>query len=233
MSKLWMVLVLLALAGCGSQAIKQMEPTAIQFGDSNSLGAAGVARLKLNGTVDFRHDPWDKGGIAPSDTPYFYGKTAGNGFNNGACSNMLMALEQQLQGTHYTVLVMNAGIHDAQLFHDGVETGPIPIPSYRNCLEAAAQEAEQHADYVIWVNTTPIPASSLGAQWLAGSEKPYNTAADAVAKEHGFYVLETDAEGQKPANVHFTSHGYDLLGTRIADCVMTVLNQIETAVCHK
>ena len=68
-----MAVVLAAvLAGCNSGAAKQ--PTAIDFGDSVSLGYSGPARFDLNDKVDYRHNPWVDENIAAQNSGYFFGK---------------------------------------------------------------------------------------------------------------------------------------------------------------
>ena len=54
--------VVLLLAGCGTHATK--HPTAIDFGDSVSLGYSGPVRFYLSGKVDYRHNPWMDENIA-------------------------------------------------------------------------------------------------------------------------------------------------------------------------
>ena len=224
----------LLVTACDLQQVQQMEPTAIDFGDSVSLGYAAHARLSLYKKVDFRHNAWEKGNIQPNDTPYFFGTTIANGHNDGYSTTLLTAMETELDGQDYTVILYNSGIHDVQ--HDKNHIGSVRISpeTYRNNLEAIAEEARQHASIVIWIDTTDVDGSAaVGSQYVEESDiVAYNAIANSVAKTHGFYILHLPPAAHD-GTVHFMARGYAVLGQAVADCVLAALQQEETANCHK
>ena len=136
-----------------------------------------------------------------------------------------------LKKKSYTVIVFNAGLHDTQTDISRYGCGRTSLEVYRKNLEHAASAAKAHASIVIWVNTTPIPTGAHDQ--IPGSQTSYNEVADSLAKEHGFYILETTAEGQKSQNIHFTSHGYSTLGKLVSDCILAALNNQQNNICHK
>lgn len=228
------VMLSLLVTGCDLQQVQQMEPTAIDFGDSVSLGYAAHARLALDKKVDFRHNAWKKGNIQPTDRPYFFGTAIANGHNDGYSTTLLAAMESELEHQNYTVVLYNSGIHDLQ--HDKNQPGAVRIDpdTYRNNLEAAAQEAQQHASIVIWVDTTDVDGSaSVGNQYVDESGiVAYNAIADSIATAHGFYILHLPP-AEHDGTVHFMAKGYAVLGQAIADCVLAALQQQETSSCHR
>lgn len=226
-------MTLLFLAGCNSMSVPAMQPTALDFGDSNSLGMSGPARLYLFGRVDYRHDNWDDGNIPPSDTPWFYGDVQKKGLNNGYTSTMLDAMQKQLtDGKFYTVILFNSGLHDMQ--YSPKNNGPnIPPDEYRTNLETIAALVEKHATYVIWVDTNVVQPDALGPFTPAGFQTTYNAIAHDVAREHGFYIFVTPSEDEQPGGIHFTGRGYKNYGSLIGQCVLTVLGGGEDAYCHR
>lgn len=215
---------------------KELVPTAIDFGDSVSLGFSGRTRYNLYGSVDFRHDSWDNEGITPVNRSWYYGEVVSRGQNDGNSNQLLSAMESHLNDRYYTVLLYNSGVHDAT-FSNSTGLPHVSLSEYRLNMEAVAQEAEQHASIVVWVASTPIPAGAkrhsgepLG---VPGSEREYNAIGDQIANEHGFYILHLDSKGQIPHNVHYTGPGYDYLGKQVSDCILTALSNQDTDNCHR
>src|SRR5690242_15643511 len=113
------------MSACAQQQVQQMEPTAMDFGDSISLGYAAHARLDLYRKVDFRHDAWDRENIQPSNTNSYFFTAVANGRNNGYSITLLAAMEAQLKGQNYTVILYNSGVHDLQ--HDPARVGAVRV----------------------------------------------------------------------------------------------------------
>jgi len=251
------VVFILALAGCGSgggsptSAVAPvtasvapvastaipvptaMWPTAIDFGDSVSLGYSGPARYDMDkGYVDYRHNAWSAENIVPEYNDWFFGTEAHAGENDGYAETLLLAMEQELNDQHYTVILFNAGLHNLQ------ENMQTLIPDYTNTIEAIATLVEQHADIVIWIDTTPVPAnidpvaSGMG-NVAENAQLSYNVAARQVAVEHGFYMLSVTAYGQLPNNVHYDVSGYEALGERVSTCVLLAMAASHSDQCHK
>lgn len=212
-------------------------PTAIDFGDSVSLGTTAAARHDLCGVVDYRHDKWEKGDInvcGENYLPYFKGQVIAHANNNGYSATELSAMKKQLiPDAHYNVILFNSGLHDMQdsVRYPGQRN--VPLDAYRANLEAISALVEKHADVVIWINTTPIPVGATNFPGFpAGEQDVYNPVAEAVAREHGFYILDIEARDQIPNNIHFESSGYEFLGSQVKDCVLAAMQQQETQTCH-
>lgn len=208
--------------------------TAIDFGDSVSLAYSGHARLRLAGVVDFRHDAWEHEDIEAHDNPYFFGQVVAMGHNNGYSTTLVNGMTAELDEKHYNVILFNSGLHDIQ---PRAGAPNVDLVTYQANIEAAAWLAEQHADVVIWIDTTDVPAAlspsvqQYGAP--AHAQVPYNQVAHEIAREHGFYILNISSEGQRIDDVHFRSYGVRKQGNEIAACVLVALQQEETAICHK
>ncbi len=237
------MLVFAGMSGSGTYAAAPSVPTADDFGDSVSLGYTGHARLKLQGIVDFRHDVWDDGDIPPVDKPYFYGQIMEDGDNDGTSFTLLARVTTHLTGKHFDVILFNSGIHDFQPFKGHVRVG---LDAYRKNLEAVAKVVEQHADTVIWVDTTDVPLGmdmtpaqskarvAIGKYVVpAHAQLPYNQAAQQIAKANGFYILNISSTGQIPQNVHFTAAGSRLQGEEVSACVLLALKHQQSDICHK
>jgi hypothetical protein len=211
-------------------------PTAVDFGDSVTLGYAGLARYFLYGTVDFRPNPWDKENMVPRNDWRYFVPEVEKARNCGNSSTLLPCMKAVLHpGLHYDVLLFNSGLHDVQVDNTGKPR--IPLGQYRVNLEAAANIARQYATAVLWVDTTVVPPNLGPASGEVGtpanSQVPYNAVARQIAKEHGFYMLTLDSKGQLPQNVHFTLDGYRYLGLQVATCVLVILAHGQTPVCHQ
>lgn len=234
MKSLWIALFVILLAGCDGRGVIA-EPTAIQFGDSVSLGNSGYARLRLYGVVDLRHDAWAEEDLLPFDRPYYFGQVVAHGRNNGYSSTLVRAMQEQLDGQHFNVILFNSGLHDLQPMAG--RPANIDLASYRANIEQAAAVAEQHGDIVIWVDTTDVPADLNPSAQQHGApahaQVPYNQVAHEIAREHGFYILNVSSDGRIEHDVHYHTWGYRKQGNEIAACVLAALQQQETDICHK
>ncbi len=207
-------------------------PTALSFGDSVSLGYAGDVRHDLCGVVDSRHDAWTDEDIdvcGERYEPFWIGRIVDIGHNDGCSATLLDTVNQVLVGQHYNVITFNIGLHDMQL-DKTTQCGLVSPMEYRDNLEAISTVIAEHADVVIWIDTTPIPAGL--ANEPAGEEIVFNPIAEDVAREHGFYILNLDSRGQLQDNIHYTGDGYYHLGRQVSDCILDALDQDETTSCH-
>lgn len=202
----WTLLLCLVLVGCQ----QSIEPTVLNFGDSPSTqGYSGPARLYLYGVADYRHDPWADEDIVPSDTTAYFAAAFAAAVNDWDSARLLMRMEQKLDGQFYTVIAFNAGVHDAA---EGVS-----LSAYRNNLEAIADIAQEHAVYVLWIDSAP---DGTGAE----DTTPYNVVGEEVAIEHGFCTLSPSFPGSIQPGIHYPLAVYKELGHEVADEVVTILN---------
>lgn len=230
------VALVLSMNGCvlDTATMQRLQPTAVDFGDSNSLPYAFDARQDLCGSVDLRHTPYNNGGFDCSAmlTPYATAKALHQEANNGCAETELEAMQKEFSGgKHLNVIVFNAGLHDFQSDLSPHGCGQSTPATFHAAVEALAVEAEPHGDIVIWADATPVPAG-----WWSlpeGIETVINPIGEAIAREHGFYILNWDSSGQKPHDVHYTSAGYRSLGQQLADCIQAALAGNETEKCHR
>jgi hypothetical protein len=212
-----------------------MQPTAVDFGDSDSVGYAIPTRRDLCGVVDFRHDPFEKGDHDlcgnTKPTPYDDYLALRDEHNNGCAETQLPAMKDEFAGgKHFNVIVFNAGLHDFQIKVSPYGCGASTPAKFNAAVEALATEAIGHGDVIIWVDVTPVP---VGWDKIpAGIETVINPIGEAIAREHHFYILNWDSKYQLPQNVHYTEQGYEYLGQQLADCINTAMAGQETDRCH-
>lgn len=251
MNKLWIAAIFLGLAGCKSASTngyahecvpaelrnpsckKIWVPTAIDFGESVSLGFSSAARIDLADSVDYRHDDWQAENIIPENDEFFSGAVVSRGINDGNSQQLLQRMEAALKGHFYAVIIMNSVTHDITV-NPNTHLPEVTLSDYRDNVEAIAQLAKQHTSVAIWLDTPPIPEGSLGPFVQPSEVQAYNAVADVVMREHGFYMLAVPGTDHIPgANVHYTRTGYKILGREVADCVMISLKGSQTDECHR
>lgn len=224
----YILIACLFLAGCNSSGF---EPTAIQFGDSVTIGIGAETRHDLCGVVDFRHDQWKNGDIpmcGADYSSYAVGQFVSHSQNNGRAIGDSHGMQKQLSGAHYNVILITAGQHDYQ----NTDAYPLirqkTLDDLYQAMETEAVLAEQHADVVIWVDAAPKNQLIYhGADYV-------NPLGESVAREHGFYIanIATTQDYHLPWDVHFTREGYQVMGQILSDCVITALSGGETDTCH-
>jgi hypothetical protein len=202
-----------------------MQPTAIDFGDSVSLIYTHKARQDLCGKVELIHN-----GVAQYN-PCPENQLVGQ--NDGCAKGLLDEAETALEGKHYNVILFNAGIHDMQYGVSIHGCGNSTLEEYRTHIEEISDFMEQHADIVIWVDTTVIQVGAMQGV-PAGEQDVFNPIAEKVAQEHGFYILNFSYQDGdiKPGALHFTEQGYRNLGKQVASCILSSLNGMVTENCH-
>jgi len=113
----------------------------------------------------------------------------------------------------------------------------VSLAQYQKNLKAIATDAAQHARIVIWVDTTDVPADLDPSAQQYGApphaQVPYNQAAHAIAKKHGFYILNLTSDGRVPRDVHYTPAGAAKQSREISDCVLLALAGKQSGICHK
>jgi hypothetical protein len=220
----------LAITACNGYA--DTLPTAEFFGDSVTIGASGPARFNLVGLVDFRHAAWGNENIAPADTWAYEVLEMNAATNNGSSINLLHYLQAHTSAWHRDVILFNAGYHDMNHTADSLKPA-VSLGSYLIFLEQVADILQAHGDVVIWVDTPGLPADSTGRILVQAALVPeYNAAAEQVAREHGFYILNLDSKGHLPGNVHYDFAGYKRLGLLESECVLIAMHGRETSLCH-
>ncbi|HTW94089.1 MAG TPA: SGNH/GDSL hydrolase family protein [Tepidisphaeraceae bacterium] len=188
-------------------------PRVLIIGDSISIGYTIPVRQLLAGKANVHRPPANCGdtarGLKNLDRWLATDKTAAN-------------------GGKWDVITFNFGLHDLKyLDANGKYVDPskgkqvAPPPLYEKNLRELVVRLKATGAKLIWVNTTPVPAGTLGR--IAGDEVPYNKVAAKVMAENGiptvdlYSVAESDLEDyQRPRNVHFTPAGWHALAEAVA-----------------
>jgi lysophospholipase L1-like esterase len=172
-------------------------PRVLLIGDSVSRGYTQPTRAALAGKANVHRAP----------------------ANCGPTASGLKNLEVWLGDGKWDVIHFNFGIHDRAT----------PAADYVKRLEEIVARLEKTGARLIWASTTPIPDNPAQKQ-TAQSIVEKNALAAEVMKKHG---IPTDdlfaamtprlAEFQPPLDVHFTGAGYDFLGAKVGESVLSVL----------
>jgi hypothetical protein len=172
-------------------------PRVLLIGDSVSRGYTQPTRKVLEGKANVHRAP----------------------ANCGPTASGLKNLEVWLGEGKWDVIHFNFGIHDRGT----------PAADYVKRLEAIVARLEKTGAKLIWASTTPIPDNPAQKQ-TAQSIVEKNALAAEVMKKHG---IPTDdlfgaitprlKEFQPPLDVHYTGAGYDFLGAKVGESVLSVL----------
>jgi lysophospholipase L1-like esterase len=174
-------------------------PRVLLVGDSVSRGYTQPTRKVLEGKANVHRAP----------------------ANCGPTASGLKNLEVWLGEGKWDVIHFNFGIHDRGT----------PAADYVKRLEAIVARLEKTGAKLIWASTTPIPDNPAQKQ-TAQSIVEKNALAAEVMKKHGIPTDDLFAamtprlkEFQPPLDVHFTGAGYDFLGAKVGESVLSVLNR--------
>ncbi len=172
-------------------------PRVLLIGDSVSRGYTQPTRKVLAGKANVHRAP----------------------ANCGPTASGLKNLDAWLGEGKWDVIHFNFGIHDRST----------PAADYVKRLEEIVVRLEKTGAKLIWTSTTPIPDNPVQKQ-TAASIVEKNALAAEVMKKHG---IPTDdlfaamtprlAEFQPPLDVHFTGPGYDFLGAKVGEAILSRL----------
>jgi hypothetical protein len=172
-------------------------PRVLLIGDSVSRGFTQPTRKVLAGKANVHRAP----------------------ANCGPTASGLKNLDVWLGEGKWDVIHFNFGIHDRAT----------PAADYVKRLEEIVVRLEKTGAKLIWTSTTPIPDNPAQKQ-TAASIVEKNALAAEVMKKHG---IPTDdlfaamtprlAEFQPPLDVHFTGPGYDFLGAKVGEAILSRL----------
>ncbi|MEX2606843.1 MAG: SGNH/GDSL hydrolase family protein [Kiritimatiellia bacterium] len=155
------------------------------------------------------------------------------GSNGGDSDRILVLLSALLRRPDFRpdILLLNCGLHDIK--RDGT-TGEIqvPLPRYRENLEAVIELCRNSDVSLVWVRTTPVADAvhnrnrhPSAFRRHATDEAAYNTCADAVMRANGIPMIDlhtfTRALGDDESiffdHVHFPEHIREKQGVFIAE----------------
>ena len=196
-------------------------PRVLLLGDSISMGYTLAVREKFAGIANVHRAPE----------------------NCGPTSRGLEKIEQWLGGRRWDVIHFNFGLHDLKYITDdgkltAVTEGKIQIPlaKYRSNMTKLIRRLQKTNAKLIWCSTTPVPAGAKGR--IAGDELKYNQVAKELITEFGAdqflvndlhsFANERLEQIQRPANVHFTRDGSQLLADEVVAKINAAL-ELEAA----
>lgn len=202
---------------------RKQKARVLLLGDSISIGyTPTVQKLLANDAVVFRPMQGEK---KPENCA---------GTDNGI-ANIDRWLK--IDGGNWDVIHFNFGLHD--LKHVDAKTGKNsnkatdPLQSnpqdYQRQLKEIVSKLKKTNAQLILCTTTPVPT---GARPLREETSPpiYNEIAKKIAQENGIevndlYRFASDrlSEIQRPANVHFSSEGSQVLGKEVAKAITQAL----------
>ena len=194
-------------------------PRVLLIGDSISIGYTLATRELLTGKANVHRIPT----------------------NGGPTTRGLDQLEAWLGDQEWDVIHFNWGLHDLKHVDDrgsltDVAKGPVQVPldAYRKNLETLTRRLKATGAELIWCSTTPIPQGAKGR--VPGDEVRYNSTALGVMESEGVavddlyaFALPQMAKIGKPADVHFTPAGSQVLATQVAGSIETALKNRRTA----
>lgn len=193
-------------------------PRVLLIGDSISIGYTLATRELLAGKANVHRIPT----------------------NGGPTTRGLEQLDAWLGDQQWDVIHFNWGLHDLKHVDDRgslteVAEGPVQVPldAYRQNLETLTRRLKATGAALIWCSTTPIPQGAKGR--VPGDEVRYNSAALDVMQGEGVavddlyaFALPKMAKIGKPADVHFTPAGSQVLATQVAGSIEAALKNRRT-----
>jgi acyl-CoA thioesterase-1 len=188
-------------------------PRVLLIGDSISIGYTLPTRELLDGKANVHRIPT----------------------NGGPTTRGLEQLDRWLGDSRWDVIHFNFGLHDlkhadAKGTLVDVSQGPrqVDLDAYRANLRAIVRRLKATGATLIWCTTTPVPPGAKGR--VPGDEVAYNAAAAEVMKDEGVatndlhaFAASRLAEIGKPADVHYTPSGSEVLATQVASRIEAAL----------
>lgn len=177
-------------------------PRVLLIGDSISMGYTVPVRELLAGKANVHRIPE----------------------NGGSTQTGLDNLDKWIGKEKWDVIHFNWGLHDLKHWANNKLDNAAPVVAtpevYEKNLRELVVKLKATRAKLIWANTTPVPAGTLGR--LAGDEKNYNKVAARVMKEAGIptddlcAAVVANPEWQLKKNVHFSPTGSKGLAEKVA-----------------
>ncbi len=183
-------------------------PRVLLIGDSISMGYTQPVRALLAGKANVHRIPE----------------------NGGPTSRGVEKLDQWLGTGHWDVIHFNFGLHDLRIMETG--TYQVSLADYEANLRKIVARLKATGARLIWATTTPVPDAKLSPPRRSADVPLFNRAALKIMQENGvviddlFALAEPQlASIQRPANVHYTNAGYEVLARQVA---ASILKQLES-----
>lgn len=181
-------------------------PRVLLIGDSISMGYTIPTRRLLDGKANVHRIP----------------------VNGGPTTRGLEQLESWLGSSAWDVIHFNFGLHDLKHVDESgamvdatAGRRQVEPDTYRENLTAIVRRLKRTGATLIWCTTTPVPEGSRGR--VPGDELAYNAVAAEVMRQEGVeindlyaFAAPRMAEIGRPANVHYTAAGSEVLAREVA-----------------
>lgn len=184
------------------------RPRVLLIGDSISIGYTLDTRKLLEGKANLHRIP----------------------VNGGPTTRGLESIDSWLQDGPWAVIHFNWGLHDLKFMENGKHQ--VALAEYETNLRLLVARLKKTGARLIWASTTPVPNAKLSPPRKDSDVIAYNAAARGIMVEHDIAIndlyqaaLPQLAEIQRPANVHFTSEGYQRLAEQASAAVLKALRQ--------
>jgi acyl-CoA thioesterase-1 len=181
-------------------------PRVLLIGDSISIGYTLPTRTLLQGKANVHRIP----------------------VNGGPTINGLENLDRWLGSGKWHVIHFNWGLHDLRFMDDGKHQ--VSIEKYEKNLTDLVGRLKRTGATLIWASTTPVPDAEVTPPRKSSDVIAYNLAARRVMEEKAVKINDLYAfalprlrEIQRPANVHYTDAGYEVLAERVAASIRATL----------
>jgi hypothetical protein len=191
-------------------------PRVLLIGDSISIGYTVAVRSLLNGKANVHRPPE----------------------NGGPTTNGLAKLSSWLGPGKWDVVHFNWGLHDLKIMTNGQRQ--VPPKVYEKNLRELVGQLRTTGATLIWASTTPVPDGKLSPLRHSADALLYNAIADRIMKDNRIAIddlyrlaMPQLAKIQKPANVHFTTEGYETLARQVAASIESALPKEESATIRK
>ena len=218
------LLLILVLAGITSaqQAAKKAKPApnpayaqivddpnlprVLLLGDSISIGYTVAVREALAGKANV-HRPAD---------------------NCGPTIKGMELIDKWLGDGNWDVIHFNWGLHDLRYIEDKQQ---VPLSEYEKNLTKLVERLKKTGARLIWCATTPVP-EGVSPPRKDADVVAYNAAAAKIMKANDIaiddlyaFALPKLEEIQRPANVHFSPEGSEVLAGQVAKSILEALSK--------
>jgi lysophospholipase L1-like esterase len=182
-------------------------PRVLLIGDSISMGYTPPVRKALSGKANVNR---------PAE-------------NCGPTSRGLEKLDRWLGKGPWDVVHFNFGLHDLK-FVDGQHL--VSPEAYEKNLRAIVKRLRQTGATLIWCDTTLVPGKTSRPPRSNDDVVAYNAIAKKVMDENQIpiddlysFALPRLKNIQRPANVHFTVEGHQVLADHVANNIRKAIEQ--------
>lgn len=182
-------------------------PRVLLIGDSISIGYTLPTRRLLQGKANVHRIP----------------------VNGGPTINGLEHLDRWLGSGTWNVIHFNWGLHDVKIMEDGQHQ--VTIDKYEAHLRDLVARLKRTGAALIWASTTPVPDAEVTPPRKNSDVIAYNTVAKRIMEANGILINDLYAvafprlgEIQRPANVHYTDPGSEVLAEGVAASIRAALD---------